>query len=357
MRYRWIDIARGLAMLMVIVGHVSAPVPAFAAGQNFWFMGNLPIFFFFSGLLFHPKPFKERLITNFNTLLLLYISFALLILAYVTAAVHFTPASWSIKATLLGSLWAVGDNGSMPMGMMSLGAVWFFVALGLATLLFGTVVSLAQRSRYQTVVTVALSLVLFGIGFAVPASAPCSLRAVFLSQLFLMLGYVSQTWVKRAWSLGRIVVTGVIGIGIWYWAAQQGTFYLVAGHFTGPIWQMLIGAIASVFGIMAVAQLIDRYLWQVGDRFAWFGRYSAVVLFVHAFMILILGKIFLGPTTNEFVLTYGRMIAWILMVLTNVGIITVVVNLMLGIPVINKLFMDRQWPIAPSVTKSGRIKA
>ena len=39
MRYKWIDIARGLAMLMVIIGHVSGSEPAFQAGQNFLFLG------------------------------------------------------------------------------------------------------------------------------------------------------------------------------------------------------------------------------------------------------------------------------------------------------------------------------
>lgn len=359
MRYRWIDIARGLAMLMVIVGHVSGPITEFAGGQNFLFMGNIPVFFFLSGLLFRPKRFLDRLKTNFNTLLLLYITFALLVLVYIVWAVKFHGAGWSIKATILGSFWAVGDNGSMPAGMMSLGAVWFFVALGLATVLFGSVVAWAQRvsRRYQTLTTIAMSVGLFVIGMIIPAQAPWSLKAVFMSQLFLLLGYLGQNWVKTNWSLARISLIGLVSLVIWGWASRYGTFYLVSGTFTGPAVVMLVGAVASVFAILAVAQFIDQYLWQIGNSFAWIGQYSAVVLFVHAFSILILGKIVFGPTVGMWLTTYNPLIAWGLMVLTNVGIIIIVVQLMLGVPFINKIFMDRQWPFALRSDKSGTIKS
>ncbi|WP_261722108.1 acyltransferase family protein [Weissella cibaria] len=347
MRYKWIDIARGLAMLMVIIGHVSGSEPAFQAGQNFLFLGNLPIFFFFSGLLYRPKPLGERIKTNFNTLILLYIVFALLILAYEWPAVKFGHASWSLTGTLLGALWAGGNNSTMPAGMMSLGAVWFFVALGLATIVFSCVQALVAKlpDRWRMITLVVISLGLFGLGLLAPAVAPWSLNAVLLSQVFLLGGYLAQRWMKQPWPFYGMVTMFVAGLAVWYWASQAGTFYLVSGTFTGPIWQMLLGAFGSIFALAGVAQLIERGLWQMGDGIAWVGQNSAVVLFLHAFAILILGKIVYGPTVGLWVQWYGRPIAWVLMVLLNTAPVIVMAYVALGLPIVRKIFTDRRWPM------------
>ena len=73
-RLDWIDIAKGIAIILVIVGHtVPNPSPLRHAVFSF----HMPVFFILAGYTFRPKPWRELLSGSVSRLLVPYVILAL----------------------------------------------------------------------------------------------------------------------------------------------------------------------------------------------------------------------------------------------------------------------------------------
>lgn len=57
-RLDWIDIAKGIAIILVIVGHT---VPNPSPLRHAIFSFHMPVFFILAGYTFRPKPWRELL--------------------------------------------------------------------------------------------------------------------------------------------------------------------------------------------------------------------------------------------------------------------------------------------------------
>src|SRR6266550_5765336 len=75
-RVHWIDIARGIGIILVLYGHLFV-----SDKYNYLiFAYHMPLFFFISGLVFKPtaKPLREVTVKYFKQLLIPYLLFAAL---------------------------------------------------------------------------------------------------------------------------------------------------------------------------------------------------------------------------------------------------------------------------------------
>lgn len=73
-RLDWIDIAKGIAMILVIVGHT---VPNPSPLRHAIFSFHMPVFFILAGYTFRPKPWRELLSGSVSRLLVPYVVLAL----------------------------------------------------------------------------------------------------------------------------------------------------------------------------------------------------------------------------------------------------------------------------------------
>lgn len=65
-RLDWIDIAKGIAIILVIVGHT---VPNPSPLRHAIFSFHMPVFFILAGYTFRPKPWRELLSGSVSRLL------------------------------------------------------------------------------------------------------------------------------------------------------------------------------------------------------------------------------------------------------------------------------------------------
>lgn len=73
-RFDWLDIAKGIAILLVIAGHtVNNP----SLTRQVIFSFHMPLFFILAGYTFRVKPWGELLKTSFTRLLVPYVLIAL----------------------------------------------------------------------------------------------------------------------------------------------------------------------------------------------------------------------------------------------------------------------------------------
>lgn len=140
-RIHWIDICRGIAIILVLYGHT------FVSDKYSYliFAFHMPLFFFISGLVFKQtsKPFTSIISKYFKQLLIPYYIFALL--TYVFALVSQT-TDFSLKGIgwqLFGILYGSGSDGMLGYNVV----LWFIPCLFITKLSFAVLTKRVSQSK------------------------------------------------------------------------------------------------------------------------------------------------------------------------------------------------------------------
>lgn len=140
-RLDWIDIAKGIAIILVIVGHT---VPNPSPLRHAIFSFHMPVFFILAGYTFRPKPWRELLSDSVSRLLVPYVVLALAwqVPTFLMSGAPLT--SGTLVAGLKTLVFASGVD--VPgFGVTAVGMAWFLAALFTSRLLFNVLVRLFDR--------------------------------------------------------------------------------------------------------------------------------------------------------------------------------------------------------------------
>ena len=74
MKYPWIDIVKGIGIILVVLGHIKG-----GYSQSLIFLVHMPLFFFISGYLFKPQDKKKFFLKKTVSLLLPYFTFLIIL--------------------------------------------------------------------------------------------------------------------------------------------------------------------------------------------------------------------------------------------------------------------------------------
>ena len=77
-RLSWLDIMKGLGIILVVVGHISSNKIIF----NWLYSFHMPLFFFAAGWVYKKKQFFIDIKRRIQTIVIPYFSFGLVILIY-----------------------------------------------------------------------------------------------------------------------------------------------------------------------------------------------------------------------------------------------------------------------------------
>lgn len=193
-RVGWIDAAKGLAILAVILGHSYLyGNPIHAISYSF----NVPLFFILAGYTFRPKPFKQNLATSAKRLLLPYVGLCLFLI--IVDTLRSPDKSSTLASHLLATFFASGgviEQGNIPM----LGLSWFLMALFVARIAFNAIVGACEKRSVNPI--------LLGIIFLALASAavfeykflplPLAFDQAMIATFFMYLGYAAKSTTGRA---------------------------------------------------------------------------------------------------------------------------------------------------------------
>ena len=146
-RLDWIDIAKGIAIILVIVGHT---VPNPSPLRHAIFSFHMPVFFILAGYTFRPKPWRELVSGSVSRLLVPYVVLAL---------------AWQVPTFLMSGAPLTGDvllSGFETLvfasgvdvsgfGVAAVGMAWFLAALFTSRLLFNALVRLFDSREVDAV--------------------------------------------------------------------------------------------------------------------------------------------------------------------------------------------------------------
>jgi len=260
----WIDQARGLGIVLVVIGHVLTG----AAVHHWIFLFHMPLFFVLSGMVAKPISAGDYLRSRGRSLLVPYAAYLLLVggLDLILSAVDGRFVEWSAGSPLrVAARLAIG--GTELGGVF--GVFWFVPCLFAAGLAFGVV---ARRGAATVAVAGMLGVLL---AYLLPFHrSPLGLLAVPMALFFICVG----------WLVRERMVNPQIGV-------TTGAVMLIAtGLFAGPFdmkylwfgtpWTAIPAALGGSLLVMSVARILGRVGW-IGRALGWLGTESLVIMFLH----------------------------------------------------------------------------
>lgn len=334
-RFDHIDIAKGIGILMVIVGHCGS-LPSILS--RFIFSVHMPLFFILSGYFYVPRPeIGERLFIkkNAKNLLLPYAMtcvfvIALRVLRTILAQgdIFYTFKLW-LFASLYGSGTIVPDffqAHNIPMRII--GAIWFLLALFFGRIFLMHII----KSKFHPFF---LAVIISYIGYATTDWfwLPFSFQAGLNCVIFLYIGYYIKSkdlFAGEAISLPlKLLMAATWLICICF----GGALYMVRNYYGNGLLD-IIGAVCGTFSIVYFSKWIERYFVPLRRFLSGIGRISLGIMCAHLITI--------DCWPQDKIALYLQSLLpfpiWIINVLCIVSISFIITGVLYVLPWVNRIF-------------------
>lgn len=279
-RIQWVDIAKGIAMLFVIIGHTA---PFGSMERSFIFSFHMPLFFLLSGYTMKFADSWEaagrKVIKRAYQLLL-----PVFIIAVVSVFLSYHNALHRDVATLMGIarnmalavLWGSGIPFKYHPG---LGMCWFLISLFWADVILNGIHLLFSK---KPVMRTFFIIILSGIGIALGKHGvwlPQNFDVTLCCILFLYVGVLWRTYdyVLSEYN-NAIFVAGAVFWGLCLFYGKY--IELASRHYPGAVW-CVIEAIAAVYVICLIGKKFEFRIC-LNRIFAFIGVNTLSIFEIHA---------------------------------------------------------------------------
>jgi fucose 4-O-acetylase-like acetyltransferase len=188
MKYRldWLDAAKGLGILLVMLGHTDIPSQL----KTYIYTFHMPLFFFLSGYLFTLKKFpnlKVFLSKRTKSLILPYLCFSLVAYIWFIIVFHFGFVKYreNLLMPLIGSFVAIRSS----LWTVHTGALWFIDCLFCTEFLFYFITKIGRKKIAIGIVLIFISVLGCLYNKLVGKPLPWSLDITMISVGFYGSGY------------------------------------------------------------------------------------------------------------------------------------------------------------------------
>lgn len=292
MREKWIDNAKGLAMLMVIVGHVSGELTGRL--QFNWVYGvHLVVFFLVSGYTMRPKTLNSEYVSKkFSGLMIPYFwtSFFVVLTDIMNSYVIQHNASIQnvtniIYRDITRIFFASGSHtffGSVDLGTR-IGAIWFLPAMFFANIIFQILLNHVRDDKILAIYSAGISYIAYLLGRFI--WLPFSIQSAMYAIFFIWIGYAVKKYevLEKIKPIHYVVALFILLLGIKYNYCNEG-FVIAYAH--DVIFSLVIG-IAGCILVYFVCK-IDRR----GRVLEYIGKNSLIVLCFHLYALETMGEYF-----------------------------------------------------------------
>ncbi|MBP5169029.1 MAG: acyltransferase family protein [Oscillospiraceae bacterium] len=293
-RIEIIDIAKCIAIFMVILGHTS-PNSELAGNPpmltKILYSIHMPLFFFLSGLSMSPKPLKtreERRLFFRKMVLTVVIPYFLWALIY--SNFNFPNVGW----ILYGSRVSLGKAGSVT-------SLWFLSCLFCARIFVQGIFTLFSHTKYgsQRPVYVIPAVVCLIIGALLPhreIGYPWCLDIAFVASACILLGVafrdgVIKLSVQKAWVLFSFLIASVFLYG--FLVHRLGDNFVIMmmceNTYGDPVFAIplaVLGGFAVLLVSMLLKRMVDEWLYDANLKpMVYLGQHTMGVFLLHKPML------------------------------------------------------------------------
>lgn len=199
----WINLSKVIGIYLMILGH-RCLVDSFFTQIIFSF--HMPLFFIMSGMLYHPKPFRETLDKVLRSLLIPFIIMTLFwIIYYFLCAIKNNLAFSEIWSHVIGSIISPGHEFLIftPLCVY----LWFIMALAIIKIMVSLV-----RCKMGIVAMSVLGILADVILTKYNVLLPFALNSVLLALPFFSIGYVFSQFFRNKFT--SIIETCLLIVGV-----------------------------------------------------------------------------------------------------------------------------------------------
>ena len=266
MRNRTIDIARGIGILSIIVGHFGISYVTRVV-----YTYHIPLFYLFTGYFLKREELVPFIRKKARGLLVPYLVTCIAIIA-ISEVVSLLQGKGISGEWILRSLYGAGSDYKSP--VQPIGAIWFLWATFWGSILLQ--VGLRFRSALRIVYI--LSLFILGLSTSRVFWLPLSIQAGCCAVLFMYVGYCAKDirLHKDVEALG-VAMAALAWISFIH---NFQSFYLVRNDF-GRGWIDIMASLCGCYVVVIVSRLIDRNPHKLAEVLSLIGRHSIIILCVH----------------------------------------------------------------------------
>lgn len=298
-RISWIDICRGIAILLVLYGHALGNDT-----QRFLIYAfHMPLFFFLSGIVFRldkTKSFYSTILKNVKSILLPYFLFALL--TYITSLILIPPAAFSYESVskqLFGIIYGSGNEGYLAFNV----ALWFLPCLFITKVAFTCLTRFITQRRMLITVLVLISIVGFILANIRPdLKMPFGIETAFSASVFFGAGYLwnQSTRLKKIMTNRSVLLflmataATVIFAGLNFYL--YGTQIDMRLNRLNNYFLFYLGAFSGILGSLLLSMMIKRNI-----LLEYIGKHSLLLFVWHTLLFTLFFKHAFPPVKIEFI--------------------------------------------------------
>ncbi|RHP70440.1 acyltransferase [Clostridium sp. OF03-18AA] len=275
-RVQYFDIARGIAMICIILGHLNNSLI-----NRVVFTFHVPIFFFISGYFMNSKcGIKDYARNKLRTLIVPYIVTCIVIIilgtlkGFIQGDAISELGRWSYAA-----VYGAGDSYNEPFYIPGIGAIWFLWATFWGCIFLRLSLQFERHVRLGVII----GLFIFGYFSRQIFWFPLSIQAGACAVLFMYIGYIARNVKDNIGDLSAEAKTFglVFAAVVWFFFMKDfQSFWLVHCDIGRGIVDVF-GSMCACVIVIYISKMIEIKFRIAGKFLAFFGRYSLLVLCVH----------------------------------------------------------------------------
>jgi len=278
-RIKYIDIARGISIILMIIGHVINH----GWKRNIIYSFHMPLFVIVSGYFFKEnQSFKTFLKKNLVKLELPCI-LSLVVANIIIMFQHNMSFIDSITNTLKILLFSYSFQGQFlkNISVPSIGALWFIQTLLCSRFIFFMLLKIKKLKENSALLGIASFIITaFGCFLGIKAIwLPFSFDVSLVFIIFMYVGYMLNKYNLLDKILDNTGLILLICI-VWLVGTKFCNIELAIRHYPLGILSFITAILGTIF-IFKIADIIDKKLKIIGNILAWYGKNSMYILCFH----------------------------------------------------------------------------
>ena len=272
-RLDYLDIAKGIGILLVIIGHCqigNCQISMLGNIHSYLYSFHMPLFFFISGVCFSNKATFDSLVKKrFKQLILPTIWFSFITILVVDGlGLQVEWWDWSVH---------------LPFSL------WFLPVLFFAQLLSFCIIRRIHNIRIFILVLFALVLILH-IAVKASVKSPYSSLAIPIATFYYLLGYKMKDIIIRSktkfLTVACLCASNIIVVRLFGVSSE------LASGFSSPVFIAEVAAICGLLSVIAFSKVINEIGGGISLMLIWFGRNSLSIMLVHQLLKIVFDAYF-----------------------------------------------------------------
>lgn len=270
-RKKWIDVARGLSIILVVMGHSGNEVMDHYLG---WF--RMPLFFLVSGLLFKevaPESYRKWAVNRIRFFMIPYFAYGIVIALLVAVRLK---DPMSIPHDVLLLLY----GGTVLGGWY--GVFWFITCLLIVHLLMGFLTRFPFAIQWKVVAACYLAAHLISMTELAKWNIPWNADVALMAIVFFFLGYAGKRilaeWLKSGIAFAPALLIAALAVGLNEAGMWKFRLDMKMKVYAQPLLDCMI-PLACVIVVLQLCFWISR--WNMVSGLAFLGTVTITIMYLH----------------------------------------------------------------------------